>query len=675
MACSSVTIPISTPVRNNVFQEHDGLRRSQSNTDIRNCNRPVIQRCKSDNHLCYSVNRVWASSAQPKLENNRSGGIFPFQISSSMIPNTLRSFLFDPETSKNMSLLEKTIEIDENSEESSDDEKIKRANWLLRIWQVRHNWKKRQQEKNDVNEEELYDEEEEKDGDCDDGGNCGVSYGSEDEEEEIEVKYDSDSFSRLLAHVPLSDTKEFSKLAFLSNMAYVIQEIKKAAVVESETKLDQDSTRIPISPSKTTKSNSDSVMEIRQNHPDRSSLGHEIAASAASYVHSLAKEENNICSKATRERVEEHNSPRLHKSEVAAIVAASTMTAVVAAGEKEKEEAAKDLQSLHSSPCEWFICDDSNTYTRCFVIQGSDSSASWQANLLFEPTKFEGTDVLVHRGIYEAAKGLYKQFLPEIMDHLNAYGERAKFQFTGHSLGGSLSLLIHLMLLSRKVVKPSALRPIVTFGSPFVFCGGHKILNYLGLDESDIHAVIMHRDIVPRAFACNYPSHIALLLKRLNRSLRSHPCLNKNKLLYTPLGKIFILQPNQKSSPQHPLLPPGNCLYALDKSQCGFSAGALKAFLNNPHPLETLSHPSAYGSDGTILRDHDSSNYLKAVNGVLRQHTKKLVREVRKQRNLVWPLLTSPSPHLWGNESNLDSSRLLAKDNGRLSNQEVMTRV
>lgn len=140
----------------------------------------------------------------------------------------------------------------------------------------------------------------------------------------------------------------------------------------------------------------------------------------------------------------------------------------------------------------------------------------------------QGTDCLVHRGIYEAAKGIYTQFMPEIIAHLNKYGERAKLQFTGHSLGGSLSLLVHLMLLTRKVVKPLVLRPIVTFGSPFVFCGGHKILEGLGMDESHIHCVMMHRDIVPRAFSCNYPNHVANVLKRLNGTFRSHPCLIHN---------------------------------------------------------------------------------------------------------------------------------------------------
>lgn len=140
----------------------------------------------------------------------------------------------------------------------------------------------------------------------------------------------------------------------------------------------------------------------------------------------------------------------------------------------------------------------------------------------------QDTDVLVHRGIYEAAKGIYEQFLPEITEHLSRHGERARFQFTGHSLGGSLSLIVNLMLLSRGLVSSASMKPVVTFGSPFVFCGGEKILEELGLDESHIHCVMMHRDIVPRAFACNYPDHVALVLKRLNGTFRTHPCLNKN---------------------------------------------------------------------------------------------------------------------------------------------------
>lgn len=133
--------------------------------------------------------------------------------------------------------------------------------------------------------------------------------------------------------------------------------------------------------------------------------------------------------------------------------------------------------------------------------------------------------------------------------------------------------------------------------------------------------------------------------------------------MYSPLGKIFILQPDERTSPPHPLLPSGSAFYALDSTRCGYSPSVLRAFLNQPHPIETLSDPTAYGSEGTILRDHDSSNYLKAVNGILRQHSKTLVRRVRKQRiDELWPLLTSPSPHSWSHEQNLERCSLMTKE-------------
>ncbi|KAH7519494.1 hypothetical protein FEM48_Zijuj08G0042300 [Ziziphus jujuba var. spinosa] len=696
MACTSLSIPTSpaSSRTNGIFKEQsNGLYRSGSSKDLPSHASACMRRSYSDNHICYSGNRVHAAQTEPKLKNSRSVGIFPFQLSGSIIPNTLKSFLFDPETSRDMSMVEKetNIVVVENTGESDHEgQEIKRANWVERLLEIRSHWRNRHQKEDMKEEDGGRDEEQIGNCGCDEDENgCVVSYNSE---EEDEVRYDRESFSKFLAKVPLSDTKLFSKLAFLCNIAYVIPEIrgkdltryfglqfvtssleKKAETAAVKAKLDQDSTRVPVATSlDISESYSDKASDSEPKLSIHPSRAYEIAVSAASYVQSRAKnmlslgsknlqEDNEQDSKESKDQTqEEGQSSRVYKSEVAASMAASTMTTVVAAGEKEKMEAAKDLQSLHSAPCEWFVCDDSSTYTRCFVIQGSDSLASWQANLFFEPTKFEGMDVLVHRGIYEAAKGIYVQFMPEIMEHLNNYGERAKLQFTGHSLGGSLSLLVHLMLLTRKVVKPSTLRPVVTFGSPFVFCGGQKILNELGLDENQIHSVMMHRDIVPRAFSCNYPNHVAVVLKRLS-SFRLHPCLIKNKLLYSPLGKLFILQPDDKSSPPHPLLPLGTALYALDRTKCGFSASVLRAFLNNPHPLETLSDPTAYGSEGTILRDHDSSNYLKAVNGVLRKHTK-LVRKVRKENNLVWPLLTSPSPHSWSHESNMETRRLRTKE-------------
>ncbi|KAK9076372.1 hypothetical protein SSX86_004706 [Deinandra increscens subsp. villosa] len=621
------------------------LNRSISSQNLRQ--RARIQRAYSDNNLCYSANRVQASMNQPKLKNSRSMGVFNLHRSSSFIPNSLKTDVGDVETEK---------------------EDKKRANWIEMLMEIRSRWVQKQ------NDEPDGEDEEEKV--CDEDGNgegCEVDYS--DDEDDIVIN--QETFSGMLKNVSWSDTKHLSELAFLCNMAYVIPEIEEddlrryydlTFVTSSlERKALAEENHAPVTTS-----------TANQRTVKRMSSAYEIAASAATYVQSQGGVFMNLESEPHAEEDDDimldniDSSQRVYNSEMAAYMAATTMTAVVAAPEKEKQEAARDLQSLHCSPCEWFVCDDSSIYTRCFVIQGSDSVESWQANLFFEPTKFEGTGVLVHRGIYEAAKGIYEQFMPHILEHMNRYGERAKLQFTGHSLGGSLSLLVNLMLLTRNVVKPSALRPVVTFGSPFVFCNGKKILDQLGLDENHVHCIMMHRDIVPRAFSCNYPNHVAQLLKRLCGTFRSHPCLNRNRLLYTPLGKMFIIQPDEKSSPHHPLLPPGSALYILENTNRGSTKTALRAFLNSPHPIETLQHPSAYGQDGTILKNHDSSNYLMAVNGIIRQHTKTIIRKPREQRNLLWPLLTSQSPHYWSQETKHEEQKLVASDQKRLITTEVV---
>ncbi|KAL9295769.1 Phospholipase A1 PLIP1 [Arabidopsis thaliana] len=648
MAFNTAMASTSPAAANDVLREHIGLRRSLSGQDLV-LKGGGIRRSSSDNHLCCrsgnNNNRILAVSVRPGMKTSRSVGVFSFQISSSIIPSPIKTLLFETDTSQDE---QESDEIEIETEPNLDG--AKKANWVERLLEIRRQWKREQ--KTESGNSDVAEESVDVTCGCEEEEGCIANYGS------VNGDWGRESFSRLLVKVSWSEAKKLSQLAYLCNLAYTIPEIKgedlrrnyglkfvtsslekkaKAAILRE--KLEQDPTHVPVITSPDLESEKQS-----QRSASSSASAYKIAASAASYIHSCK---------------EYDLSEPIYKSAAAAQAAASTMTAVVAAGEEEKLEAARELQSLQSSPCEWFVCDDPNTYTRCFVIQGSDSLASWKANLFFEPTKFEDTDVLVHRGIYEAAKGIYEQFLPEITEHLSRHGDRAKFQFTGHSLGGSLSLIVNLMLISRGLVSSEAMKSVVTFGSPFVFCGGEKILAELGLDESHVHCVMMHRDIVPRAFSCNYPDHVALVLKRLNGSFRTHPCLNKNKLLYSPMGKVYILQPSESVSPTHPWLPPGNALYILENSNEGYSPTALRAFLNRPHPLETLSQRAAYGSEGSVLRDHDSKNYVKAVNGVLRQHTKLIVRKARIQRRSVWPVLTSAGRGL--NESLTTADEIMTR--------------
>nr|VDD59606.1 unnamed protein product [Brassica oleracea] len=511
------------------------------------------------------------------------------------------------------------------------------GSWVLKILDVQSLWREGEVQEDEEDEDEDEDEEEEELNDVvspEEDGGCDVSY------EENRFKLDRDSFSKLLKRVSLPESKLYAQMSYLGNLAYSISKIKPANLskyyglkfVTSSAEKTELALKAEVSDETKPKVEEEEEVEANKGRKISASAAYEMVASAASYLHSRT---NSILPFTSSSKTENSS------SEVPSCLTDS-VTSVVAAEEDVKQAVADDLKSTISSPCDWFICDDDQTLTRFVVIQGSESLASWQANLLFEPIEFEELGVIVHRGIYEAAKGMYEQMLPEVKAHLKAHKNRANFRFTGHSLGGSLSLLLNLMLLVRGEVPASSLLPVITFGAPFVLCGGDNLLKKLGLPKSHVQAVTMHRDIVPRAFSCNYPYHVAELLKAVNGNFRSHPCLNKRSVLYSPMGELLILQPDESFSPGHELLPPGNGLYLLTDEDTEEERAAQTLFLNTPHPLDILGDRAAYGSSGTIQRDHDMNSYLKAVRSVIRKEVSQIRREKREhRRSLWWPVLVT----------------------------------
>ncbi|KAE9611850.1 putative galactolipase [Lupinus albus] len=559
--------------------------------------------------------------------------------------------------------------LEENAEGENDvvedvSEEEQNENWVLKILHVNSVWKGEEGKKNGVIHEGKGDEsneEEKKVCECD---GCRVE-NDDGEKEEEEVQFDRDSFSRMLRRVSLAEARLYAQMSYLGNLAYSIPNINPAKllkhhglrlVTSSIEKKELAAATVEYNPQEV-ETNEKDEEEERKGQRDNgyrisAAAAYHIAATAASYLHAQTRR---VLPFKSSDAVDDEGSLEGSSgsldinTEMASLMATTdSMTAVVAAKEEVKQAVADDLNSTHSSPCEWFVCDDDQSGTRFFVIQGSETLASWQANLLFEPIQFEGLDVLVHRGIYEAAKGMYQQMLPEVHAHLKAHGSHATFRFTGHSLGGSLALLVNLMLLIRQEVPISSLLPVITFGSPSIMCGGDRLLNKLGLPQSHVQAITMHRDIVPRAFSCNYPNQVADLLKAVNRNFRNHPCLNSQKLLFAPMGELLILQPDKKFSPSHPLLPSGSGLYLLScpLSESNNTDKLLRAaqlvFLNSPHPLEILSDRSAYGSGGTIQRDHDMNSYLKTVRTVIRQELNQIRKSRRERRRKVWWPLVLP---------------------------------
>ncbi|XP_060217632.1 phospholipase A1 PLIP2, chloroplastic-like [Lycium barbarum] len=618
-------------------------------------------------------------SSHRNNNNNKSWG-FSFRY-------PLRSFWSGSKGRYDAIAVDDAVLMDDQKEEKVIEEKDEghNGNWVLKILHIRSLSKEKEEDVvgGKVEGQSGGEESEGNDRECDGvDEECDVCSVDDDEEK---FKFDKNSFSKLLRRVSLAEARLYAQMSYLGSLAYSIPRIqpenllrnhglrfvtsslekkeealkaekeKAAAAAEDQEKKENEVSKTQIDEESTT--NSVEGDEKPRGNRISASTAYHIAASAASYLHSHTKNilpfksSNTILNEGSSETTtgRDDNIDAMNRDVASFMATSDSVTSVVAAKEEVKQAVADDLNSNHSSPCEWFVCDDDQSLTRFFVIQGSESLASWQANLLFEPIQFEGLDVMVHRGIYEAAKGMYEQMLPEVRSHLKSHGSHAKFRFTGHSLGGSLSLLLNLMLFIRGEVPPSSLLPVITFGAPSIMCGGDRLLRRLGLPKSHLQAITMHRDIVPRAFSCNYPNHVAEFLKAINGNFRNHPCLNNQKLLFAPMGEFLILQPDDKFSPNHDLLPSGSGLYLMsypvsDSTEAEKQIQAAQAvFLNSPHPLEILSDRSAYGSGGTIQRDHDMNSYLKSVRNVIRHELNNIRKARRKHRRRVWWPLVSPS--------------------------------
>lgn len=213
------------------------------------------------------------------------------------------------------------------------------------------------------------------------------------------------------------------------------------------------------------------------------------------------------------------------------------------------------------------------------------------------------------------------------------------------------------MLKRRGVVRGAQLAPVYTFGAPAVFCeeanhvdastsstraaaatsatsaaaaqasSTEGLLARLGLSEHIIRNVVMSRDIVPRAFACDY-SLVASVLRSWGPAFKNHVALGLEgrKHLYYFVGRMTLLQPSLDQSfvhdePYHPMLPPRPEAFTLAEPslltdmqarlnhqppagsrQADSLTEAVCALMDTPHPLETLGDKGAYLESGTISR-------------------------------------------------------------------------
>ena len=117
------------------------------------------------------------------------------------------------------------------------------------------------------------------------------------------------------------------------------------------------------------------------------------------------------------------------------------------------------------------------------VIRGSENKSNWISNLMYLKSFDKDLGIYIHLGIKKLFNAIYKD-LVEIIKNCKTF----KFNFYGHSLGGSIAILLFLKLKNNGF----NVNKVITFGSP-------KFTNLKGAEKYNIDniiRVINDKDIV-----------------------------------------------------------------------------------------------------------------------------------------------------------------------------------
>lgn len=159
-------------------------------------------------------------------------------------------------------------------------------------------------------------------------------------------------------------------------LRFVTSSIEKKELLAAKTEKHEESAAIQETKD-TLKEDKEGKEQKNNGYRISPSAAYHIAASAASYLHSHTR--SILPFKSSKDEADQ-DSPEesggrgsvvnMMNSDMASLMATTdSVTSVVAAKEEVKQAVADDLSSTHSSPCDWFICDDDQSATRFLVIQ------------------------------------------------------------------------------------------------------------------------------------------------------------------------------------------------------------------------------------------------------------------------------------------------------------------
>ena len=280
---------------------------------------------------------------------------------------------------------------------------------------------------------------------------------------------------------------------------------------------------------------------------------------------------------------------------------------------------------FRKSPFDWFVAryvDPAKNETRyVLAVQGSNSPEHWKFNLKLESVRAVEIDGVVHRGAYEAMLRIFD----EVTQRLARFGEEADrlpWHFCGHSMGGSVALLLYLAGLTRNYGDSR----VFMFGSPSVlmepcFSKVH--------DATHVVHVVHAYDVVPRLLACDYGA-LANFVSKPPKSVKVDSCnLDDDKddnhadgMLYTHVGSLIVMQPDAATLQlpsylakysRHPRLPNRPGLYRI------LSHADVVRFMNDPHPLTLIGNKN-FRNNQLVQKFHNMDVYNTALRKLMYSH-------------------------------------------------------
>lgn len=279
----------------------------------------------------------------------------------------------------------------------------------------------------------------------------------------------------------------------------------------------------------------------------------------------------------------------------------------------------------HDKHTRWFVADSTveKRKIRHVILRGVvwnddevDRVSLMQRLATIWPRVVENSESLqCHSGVYQIAEEVWTAVLPYIQSRPTG----SSLCFAGHSLGGSLALILASFARLKLSIPPAAILPIHLFGSPPVMTLSRSegaatstmhdsaaLMRELHLPEDGVRWFVADTDVIPRMWNSVDPvysfvrrSDVAVRLMNWRQQFFGGAVLTEQKFLYDTVGRIYWIRWDRIKGVMVTLLTPEQAAVELAQEP------------------EDFIQPSALFRSAM---DHNRRNYTHALESLVTLH-------------------------------------------------------